>query len=263
MEIHLLLSSIVLLHTGPDTIRGGDTSLFSLPEESLTPHTSNLSMATTITSKPPSPPNNISNNTSFRRTVDILGSLVQKLSLACQKLVVDPSKNSKKVTAQTIIRATEEMKRIYSTIMTIPNCDLILFSDAFYPTSIMPPLIRTVSLDEDATGEGGPPQVCVSPRVHGNDHEDKDDVGEPRLNLLNSFDDFVNKQDGPQPNRIMMDDEYYYEDDLRRTVGSNDYEDSNNDTRDLPPDEDHEEQRDATSHRQLYHQTPQKQPCKI
>jgi hypothetical protein len=127
----------------------------------------------------------------------------------------------------------------------------------------MPPLIRTVSLDEDATGEGGPPQICVNPRVHGNDHGDNDDEGEPRLNLLNSFDDFVNKQDGPQPNRIMMEDEYYYEDDLRRTVGSNDYEDCNNDTRDLPPDEDHEEQRDATSHRQFYHQTPQKQPCKI
>lgn len=192
--------------------------------------------------------------------MDILGSLVQKLSLACQKLVVDPSKNNKKVTAQTIIRATEEMKQIYLTIMTIPNGDLVLFSDAFYPTSVMPPLIRTVSLDEDATGAGGPPQVGVNPTVQD---DDNDEDGEPRLNLLNSFDDFANKQDGLAPNRILMDDDYYYEDDLRRTVGSNDYDDGNNDTRDSPPEEDHEELRDGPTHRQFYHPAPQKQPCKI
>ena len=264
-ETPYCLSIPELWYAGPDTIRGGDTSLFSLPEESITPHTSNLSMATTITSKPPSPANHQAHKTSLRRTLDILGLLVHKLSSACQKLVVDPSnsnKKKKKVTAQTTIRATEEMKRIYLTIMAIPNCDLILVSDAFYPTGIMPPLIRTVSLDEDTPGEGGPlPQVCVLPRIHADD-DDKENDEEPRLNLLNSFDDFAaSKHDGPT--RIMMDD--YYEDDLRRTVGSNDYDDSNNDTRDLPPDDDSEEQRDGASHA-FYHQTPQKQlkqPCKI
>jgi hypothetical protein len=181
-------------------------------------------MTTTITSKPTTP---VKEESTFRRTFEILGSLLQKLSLACQALT-EP-----KLTAQTTIRATEEMKRIYLSIMTMKNRDLMVVADAFFVTR---PLIRAVSLESE--DEYLSPLPCVTL------HEEP-----TRLNLLNAFDGNVPNS---ASNRIMIehdDDDHnkenymsHEDDDLRRMVGSNDYD--CNDTRDAPDDDDDEMERD-------------------
>lgn len=177
-------------------------------------------MATTITSKPTTPEKK---DSPFRRTFEILGSLVQKLSQACQALT-EP-----KLTAQSTIRATEEMKRIYLSIMTMKNSDLMIVADAFF---LARPLIRAVSLEGE--DEHIPPPPCVTLQQEST-----------RLNLLTTFDGHVQSNTA---NRIMMEhdtDDHnkenystHEDDDLRRLVGSNDYD--CNDTRDEPDDDEME-----------------------
>ena len=174
-------------------------------------------MATTITSKPATPEKK---DSPFRRTFEILGSLVQKLSQSCQKLT-DP-----KLTAQTTIRATEEMKRLYLSIMSLKNCDLMVVADAFF---LAGPLIRAVSLEGE--DEYIPPLPCVTLQQES-----------ARLNLLHTFDGHVQSSTS---NLFLMEHEIddhekenyttHEDDDLRRLVGSNDYD--CNDTRDEPDDD--------------------------
>lgn len=191
------LSNLFALRAGPETIRGGDTSLFSLPEDSMTPHTSNVSMATTITTKPPSPQRRNKDATVVLKTVAILTTLVQRLSLACARLLETDRSGSPEA-----IRATEELKRHYLQLLSLPSKDLCTVSDAFCPASM--PLVRTVSL-EDEDQEHSIPALppCVIRQTT-----------EPRL-LLGAF-------DGMNKNRIVEEEEE--EDDLRRQVGSNDYD---------------------------------------
>jgi hypothetical protein len=183
------------------TVRGGDTSLFSLPEESMTPHTSNASMATTITSQPSSPqPHNVpsSDAVAVRRTIEFLTTILQRLSLSVKRLMETTGRAS----SPEAIRATEEMKRHYLQLMQLKNSDLNAVSDAFFQS--MMPLVRTVSLEDEEN---------VAPARH----------------LLRAFDA------GVQNNNIMTTtdvvkgvshriEEEEEDDDLRRLVGSNDYE---------------------------------------
>lgn len=196
---------------GPETVRGGDTSLFSLPEDTMTPHTSNVSMTTTITTKPPSPQRRNKDATVVLKTVAILTTVVQRMSLACARLMETDRSGSPEA-----IRATEEMKRHYLQLLSLPSKDLCTVSDAFCPASM--PLIRTVSLEDQEQEHTSIPALppCVIRQT-----------SEPRL-LLGAF-------DGLNTNRIVEEEE----DDLRRQVGSNDYD--CNDVREGAPDEDERE----------------------
>jgi hypothetical protein len=173
-------------------VRGGDTSLFTLPEETATPHMSNMSVATTITSKPLTPDDRDA-TVLFRKAINIITSLFYNLSLACIPL------SEPLVSAQTSVRATEDIKLQYLALLDISHSDFMVISDAFY---ISMPLLRTVSLEDD-----GPSHGMLR-----------------NLNLLSAFNDPAIQIES---NRIDMD-----EDDLRRMIGSGEYD--CNDVRDDP-----------------------------
>ena len=164
----------------------------------MTPHTSNVSMTTTITSKPPSPDsikkqmeilNTLEKQDTLRKTMEILCTLVQKMTTACH-LLLDLKISTKS------IRLTDDLTHLYLSIMKLTNDDLIIVSDAFYQVM---PLIRTVSIEVDDDDEA--PKANTS-------------FG---LNLLGAFDDsFVMSS-----NRVIEQDDD--DDDLRY---------SKNDTRD-------------------------------
>ena len=191
--------------------------MFSLPSESTTPHTSNMSMATTITSKP-SPyrstrstvPTHVAGQ--IRRTIEIVSTLLEKMSLACHKLANDPS-------SEDVIRATEEIKRNYLQLTALKSQDVRSVVDTFFvvDTTGEMPLARQVSSDEEYVQE---------------------QVVPPEPVIYNS----VNNMFSPcsmdmQSSRIEPDDvEEYEDDDLRRQVGSNDYDDQVEE-RDAAPDD--------------------------
>lgn len=132
----------------PPTVRGGDTSLFSLPESEhdTTPHTSNVSLTTTITSawSPTKRPDSRQNEGShLRRTVEAAGTLFDRLSAACSKLVQISAPSD------TSTRAADEIKRIYLQLISIDPNDMKALIDSFQLD--LPPLqiSRMVSDDYD------------------------------------------------------------------------------------------------------------------
>jgi hypothetical protein len=115
-----------LSFSGPEITRGGDTSLFSLPpDDTLTPHTSNVSMATTLPSKPPSPP---SGTGTTRRTLATVYTLEAKLVHACRR------------------QAVGEMKKLYLQLLALKISDLHHVMDAFYQDV---GIVRTVSIETE------------------------------------------------------------------------------------------------------------------
>ncbi len=124
----------------PETVRGGDTSVFSLPSDDNTPHTSNVSLTTTISSY--TSPFRESRNSfqNIRPTLDSVTSLVHKLSRACLDLT-DSSKT---------IRATDQLKRTYLKMMAMQGPEIRALLDAF-ELEYTPPLriARQVSEDEE------------------------------------------------------------------------------------------------------------------
>jgi len=214
----------------------------------MTPHTSNISMTTTITSRPSSPTRH-SNDTDdnddaiqVRRTIEILSTLLQRLTASIERLL---ETSGHTVSSPAAIRATEEMKRHYLQLMQLTNGDLCAVVDAFYQTSSntagsssMFPLIRTVSLEEQDT-------TTAQQSCHTHIVQQQQQTPAPR-HLLNIFEGQTTKGIS---HRIEEEDE---DDDLRRLVGSNDYD--RNDTRDGAPDERDEEIRD-------FYQ--QEQPCPV
>lgn len=167
-ELHAALGLIE--PQSPDTVRGGGTSLFSLPEESgaETPHTSNVSLATSITSaytprrrrhsSQPARPQLIlqQDGLQLRHTVEVVSSLLQKLSLACLKLKELNSKKKGSAAAQTYVRACDEIKKIYLQFLDIKRDDARALTEIFYLESLTPQtagcnmlLAREVSVDEE------------------------------------------------------------------------------------------------------------------
>lgn len=175
-----------------------------------------MSMATTITSKPSlyrgtrSTPTHVQ----VRRTIEIVTTILQKMSLACHKLANHAS-------SEDVIRATEEIKRNYLQLTALKSQDVRSVVDAFFvvETSGEMPLARQVSSDEEYVRE----QV-VPP-------------SEPMIyNSVNNM--FSPCSMDMQSSRIEPDDiEEYEDDDLRRQVGSNDY-DEQVEERDAAPDDD-------------------------
>ena len=159
----------------PQTIRGGDTSLFSLPSDSAndnTPHTSNVSMATTITTVV-SPQNNGSNMykkrqqqsyftsgdkendlgsfQNIRKTFESLAKLLSKLEATCRDI------NSNKTESRES-KIIESLEKIYLEFLNIPSADLKTIVNSFEMELFEPRnYVRTVSNDEDVTTSRLPP----------------------------------------------------------------------------------------------------------
>uniref|UniRef100_A0A7S1ZL64 Uncharacterized protein n=1 Tax=Ditylum brightwellii TaxID=49249 RepID=A0A7S1ZL64_9STRA len=108
-----------------DTIRGGDTSLFSLPcSDTSTPNTSNVSMTTTITTalSPPSEPK----HPNLKRTIEILSMLLSRLHSSFHTILEGGEQQ-------------QEVRRIYLQLMAIPTQDVKGVMDAF--ESVVPTVL--------------------------------------------------------------------------------------------------------------------------
>ena len=241
----------------PDANRGGDTSLFSLPSDSAnTPHTSNVSVTTTITSAI-SPARNAypmgrhADGVRLRRTLEAVSTLLDRLSRACSKLKL--ATNSSNEVSKL---AAEEVKRVYLQLLAIKSDDLNALINSFELD--LPPMkiTRLVSEDRDdllrdpclghsalpissnlrvapltAPPAYGPPTGRYNiPRgvsgtynqgSQGNmyDHWGRVNLFSPSTEDMNSIENYTNETD-----------------DLRRTVGSFDREDGDN-VRENPPTE--------------------------
>jgi hypothetical protein len=166
----------------------------------------------------------------IRRTIEIISTLLQKMSLACLKLASKP-------TSQDVIRATEEIKRNYLQLVVLSSQDVKSVVDAFVVVDTLKelPLARQVSADED----------------HVQEEQNWYSVPPPEPTIFN-YSVMGNKMFFPcstvdiQSSRIEPDDvEEYEDDDLRRQVGSNDYDDDVEE-RDAPDDDDMRDGSDET-----------------
>jgi hypothetical protein len=137
----------------PDIVRGGDTSLFSLPSESAagdaTPHTSNVSLTTTITSavsfdKHSRHMGYPMNRVNMRRALEAVSTLFDRLSAACLKLVDVLSTKS-----DASVKAAEEIKRVYLLLLTLPVEELKALIDSFELDLLPMQITRPVSEDRD------------------------------------------------------------------------------------------------------------------
>ena len=147
----------------PTTIRGGDTSLFSLPSESAndsTPHTSNVSMTSTITTAV-SPERNPhdganSNGERLRQTMDILCIGLSMLGDECVKLADAQSHDS-----GTTIKAIHAIQNVYNQLMMLPRDELKTLIDSFELDVLdVSSIARIVSADENDE------RIEISSRFH-------------------------------------------------------------------------------------------------
>ena len=242
----------------PDAHRGGDTSLFSLPSDSAnTPHTSNVSVTTTITSaispaRIACPMGRNVDGVRLRRTLEALSTLLDRLSKACAKLKL--ATNSSNEVSKL---AAEEVKRVYLQLLAIKSDYLNALINSFELD--LPPMKITRMVSEDRNDllrdpYLGHPVLPISsnlrvappaaPPAYGHptghsiprggsgtynqgsqgnmyDHWGRVNLFSPSTEDMNSIDNYTNETD-----------------DLRRTTGSFDREDSDN-VRENPPNETH------------------------
>lgn len=196
--------------------------MFSLPSESTTPHTSNLSMTSTITTKL-SPTLRRSTLlhmqeqvSSIRRTTEIVGTILQQMTLACNQICVEHN----------VIRATEDLKRLYLQLMTLPRDDLTCFVQAFSLDEgrVNDDIVRQVSNDEN---EGPPSRPSTYAPHFAHRYNEKQHYSTCRPPAHNVTLMCSPNSDDMRTATVVEDDddgddEEY--DDLRRTVGSNDYD---------------------------------------
>jgi hypothetical protein len=135
----------------PATLRGGDTSLFSLPSQSAThttPHTSNVSsnvsLTTTITSAfSPEKHGFHFQQKNLRQTTETIVSLFDRLGAACTKLMGENFSSS-----NVSIMAAEEITRVYLQLQTISVGNLEALVDSFELDVLSLPISRLISDDQ-------------------------------------------------------------------------------------------------------------------
>ena len=276
----------------PQTIRGGDTSLFSLPSDSAndnTPHTSNVSMATTITTvvspEKYGPSTYNQQEQDIRKTIRSLARLLYRLEETCRDL---KSKIRKR------FMFIESIQNIYLELLNVSSANLNAIVNSFemeFPEAKN--LKRTVSNDEDVAASRSTPPFYSSYEKERNITQDR--VARPRdslrVNILQSDNDDIDSDNrnqsiecdlwSPTTNDMMSlrsqsEDENrsptnngYSElrddqpvDDLRRTIGSFDREEAD-DEREEPPSSDDRERDNrgffpATFARRVVAQRPRK-----
>jgi hypothetical protein len=141
----------------PKTVRGGDTSVFSLPSDSAraeTPMTSNVSLTTTITSAVTTPFKDRARNQrcapnglQLRRTIEILSTILHKMAVACVGL----SKIHGYLGNEATIRLIEDIKRNYLQLLAVKQEDVKALVNAF--ELHLPPLAITREVSTDAEDE--------------------------------------------------------------------------------------------------------------
>jgi hypothetical protein len=131
----------------PATLRGGDTSLFSLPSQSgtnITPHTSNVSLTTTITSAfSPEKHGFHFQQKNLRQTTETIVSLFDRLGAACTKLMGESFSSS-----NVSIMAAEEITRVYLQLQTISVGNLEALVDSFELDVMSLPISPLISDDQ-------------------------------------------------------------------------------------------------------------------
>jgi len=118
-------------YASPHVVRGGDTSLFSLPTNSTIPNISNASMATTIASENTSlssPPVKSLTAASrrLRLTAEAVVVLIQQISVAAYRLPQERMRDDTVWAA-----SVEEIKRSYHHLMRISEDDIGALESAF------------------------------------------------------------------------------------------------------------------------------------
>lgn len=230
----------------PETIRGGDTSLFSLPSESatdITPHTSNVSVTTTITSafSPEKNERLLSLNPhrrNLRKTLDNIATLLDRLGALCVTLLSKPETSFDESS-----NARGEITRIYLQLQKISVEDLESLIDSF-ELDIMPaPILRIISEDN---GENQVPTVLqgAMPLPSVNDSHGIPAAAASHtlpVKITEDGQDCDNHLFSPSTADMMSIEisasnrNFNEDDDLRRTVGSFDSEESSEAARDPSP----------------------------
>jgi len=134
----------------PEPMGGADTSLFSLPSESAndtTPHTSNVSLTTTITSSF-SPERNKIGYFSERGSVRLAMERVTELFSILDSIFVELLNGI--TTSKDTIRVAEGMKQIYIDLMKLSVESLKGLIDSFELEFLTMKTARVVSIDNDA-----------------------------------------------------------------------------------------------------------------
>lgn len=278
----------------PQTIRGGDTSLFSLPSENVdTPHTSNVSLATTITTVV-SPGKYASSFRNWRqadyfassknenlvdmsiqgtrKTINSIAQLLYRLEETCRGL-------KSKLRGKSML--VESIQNIYFEFLNVSSADLrVIISSFDMEYSEHQSLIRTVSADEDFIFASRSPHTSRSSDKKGETSKKelatsslKDEL---RVSIMKSDNDDIDSDnryqsiecdlwspmstemaslispEGNEGNEPLTNNGYaelkdeQSVDDLRRTIGSFDGEEGN-DEREGPPADEREREPDAES----------------
>jgi len=145
----------------PSVARGGDTSLFSLPSDSAndnTPHTSNLSITSTLTTVV-SPKNHGSDmnrrKLSVRKTIESIARLLHGLEASCACLGSD----TKTAEKSTVI---DNIQFIYFELINLPMVDLEQILDSFEMDFAKQPFLnRAVSTNQNVAV----PRLAPPPRM--------------------------------------------------------------------------------------------------
>jgi hypothetical protein len=160
-DLHHAMGVAAPPQTPATVVRGGGTSLFSLPEESgaETPHTSNVSVGTSITSVHTNSARRHGamrpqlvlgqDGLQLRQSVHVVSSLLQKLSLACLEL----GELSSKREASKYVLVCDSIKKLYLQMVAVKREDALALMDTFYleslPSSSCAMIAREVSADEE------------------------------------------------------------------------------------------------------------------
>lgn len=238
----------------PQTIRGGDTSLFSLPSESgndATPHTSNVSMTSTITSAVT--PDNKANKRFG--TMFAQGNLRAPMETVCSAMDALSAECSSLIQTNLSTKSFANIQRIYYQLLSIPNDELKAVIDSFELDIVNLNISRMVSDDQGEEADTprrtrsieeplplvrswgpvdtGGSQHVVSQTVnsssfhpleyhmlHSDDEDEDDDRNRENPDLYSPTTQDMRSME-PSPTRSLN----TMDDDLRRTIGSFDTED--------------------------------------
>ncbi|GAX21815.1 hypothetical protein FisN_30Hh014 [Fistulifera solaris] len=225
----------------PDVVRGGDTSVFSLPSGcDETPMTSNVSLTTTITSAVTTPNGRKNGKMKpfvdglvLRRTIDIFCTLLEKLTQSCHTLL-DKWGTSKQWHAgsEVSIRVTEEIKRTYLQLLAMEIADLHSLVDCFVyhasPLAIPYEDDKLFEVDQRPNGFVLPSLDSYRRMVTLKEE------GVPERDLFSpSTEDMRTLPNGYATDEDSAEEEE--DDDLRRQTGSQDHDDEDAGTREGPP----------------------------
>lgn len=133
----LSLTIICVTKAPPSAIRGGDTSLFPIPMNPTSPNTSYMSMMMSIATAHHTPTqrdaNNFCNAEILQCTVEIVATLLQKITVANAKLLVSQEQEISGGKRISLLRASvaEDIRRAYMQLMSVPARNIQTLHDAF------------------------------------------------------------------------------------------------------------------------------------